>query len=129
VVLLRAGEKTMRKHLLLWAAAMVLLASVTAMAADVTGKWKAEFQTPDGQTRSNTFNFKVDGEKLTGTVAGAQDETAIKDGKVKGDDISFSAERPFGMFTYKGKVSGDEIKFAVEFNGQSFDITAKRLPK
>ena len=111
------------KHLLLW---IILLAGVAAAAtaADINGKWKAEFNTPDGQTRVNTFTFKVEGEKLTGIVAGAQDETAIQNGKVKGDDVSFSAERPFGLFNYKGKASGDEIKFTVEFSGQSFDITA-----
>lgn len=54
-----------------------------------------------------------------------QDETQIQSGKVNGDEISFTAERPFGMFTYSGKVSGSEIKFKVKFNGQSFEMTAK----
>jgi hypothetical protein len=84
-----------------------------AVAADVSGKWRAEFTTPDGTARFNNFTFKQDGEKLTGTVAGAQDETPIANGTVKGDEISFTADRPFGKFTYKGKVSGDEIKFTV----------------
>jgi hypothetical protein len=57
----------------------------------------------------------------------SQDETSIADGKVAGDEISFSAERPFGSFTYKGKVSGNEIKFQVTFNDQTFEITAKRV--
>ena len=103
-----------------------LLLALVAAAADVTGKWKAEFTTPDGTQRTNTFTFKVEGGKLTGTVAGTQDETPIKDGKISGDDISFTADRPFGTFTYKGKVSGNEIKFNVEFDGNSFDIVAKR---
>jgi hypothetical protein len=106
----------------------VALGSLIAMfAADISGKWKADFQTPDGTARSNTFTFKVEGEKLTGIVAGSQDETPIQDGKISGDDISFSAERPFGKFTYKGKVSGAEIKLKVEFGDNSFDIVAKRI--
>lgn len=100
---------------------------VVAAAADLTGKWRAEFATPDGTQRVNTFTFKLDGDNVTGTVAGTQDETAIKDGKVSGEMISFTADRPFGKFTYKGKVSGDEIKFNVQFDGNSFDITAKRI--
>lgn len=104
-------------------------ASLSLMAADVSGKWKAEFTTPDGTQRQNTFTFKVDGTTLTGSVAGAQDETPIKDGKVNGDDISFTAERPFGTFTYNGKAAADEIRFKVTFNDQSFDITAKRVSK
>ena len=111
----------MRILLLACAAAML------AMAADVSGKWRAEFTTPDGTQRTNTFTFKVIGDTLTGTVAGTQDETPIKDGKISGETISFTADRPFGAFTYKGKISGDEIKFAVQFADNSFDMTAKRI--
>jgi hypothetical protein len=107
--------------------AAVLVALVGLLGADVSGKWKADFTSPDGAQRSNTFTFKIDGTKLTGMVAGSQDETPIQNGTVNGDEISFTAERPFGRFTYKGKVSGNEIKFTVEFNEQKFDITAKRL--
>jgi len=106
---------------------LAILLSVAAMAADISGKWKAEFATADGTQRVNTFTFKVDGAKLTGTVAGAQDETQIQNGKIDGDDISFTAERPFGTFTYAGKISGNEIKFKVTFNDQGFEMTAKRL--
>ena len=109
---------------LLW---MTLLLALVAAAADITGKWKADFTTPDGTARSNTFTFKVEGTKLTGSVAGGQDETPIKDGKINGDDISFTADRPFGTFTYAGKVSGGEIKFKVTFNDQSFEMTAKKV--
>jgi len=113
-----------RRYLCLISALLVL--SVTASAADISGKWKAEFTTPDGTARVNTFVFKVDGANLTGTVAGTQDETPIKNGKISGDDISFTAERPFGTFSYSGKVSGAEIKFKVTFNDQTFEMTAKR---
>ena len=117
----------MTKRSLLWLLAAVFLMSATAAAADVSGKWRAEFTSPDGQQRVNTFTFKVDGGNLTGTVAGSQDETPIQNGKISGDEISFSADRPFGRFAYKGKVIGNEIKLKVEFNDQTFEITAKRL--
>lgn len=106
-------------------AVLVLLPAV-AFGADASGTWKAEFSTPDGTARVNTFTFKVNGGNLTGTVAGAQDETPIKDGKISGDDISFSAERPFGTFTYTGKIKGNEIVLKVSFNGQTFEMTAKK---
>ena len=96
----------MGKHVWLWGLSLALLAAGAA-GADVSGKWKAEFTTPDGTPRTNTFTFKQEGEKLTGSVAGSQDDTPIEKGQVKGDDVSFSAQRPFGLFTYKGKVSGD----------------------
>jgi hypothetical protein len=107
---------------------LVLLLSGLASAADLSGKWKAEFTTPDGTQRVNTFTFKVDGGKLTGTVAGTQDETPIQNAKINGDEISFTAERPFGNFTYNGKATENEIKFKVTFNDQTFEMTAKRVP-
>src|SRR5262249_34663784 len=113
----------MRNRIWLCAVTLLVTLSIGAMAADVTGKWRAEFTTPDGTQRVNTFTFKQEGAKLTGTVAGTQDETPIQDGKVTGDAISFTAERPFGKFSYQGKLSGDEIKFKVEFGDNSFDIT------
>jgi len=116
----------MKKRLFGWIAlALIMLAA--ALAADVSGKWKAEFTTADGTARVNTFTFKVAGGSLTGTVAGTQDETPIKNAKISGDDISFTAERPFGTFTYTGKISGNEIKFKVAFNDQNFEMTAKRV--
>lgn len=101
--------------------------AVVALAADVSGKWLAEFTSPDGVQRENTFTFKVDGDAVTGTVAGSQDDTPIKDGKMTGDSISFTADRPFGTFTYKGKINGDEINFAVQVNDRNFEMTAKRM--
>ena len=117
----------MAKRQLVPVVALGLLLALSAAAADVTGTWKAEFTTPDGTQRTNTFKFKVDGEKLSGTVAGSQDETKIDNGTVKGDEISFTAERPFGSFKYKGKASGDSIQFNVSFDGNDFPMTAKRV--
>ncbi len=116
----------MLKRRIAWVISAALFLAI-ASAADINGKWKAEFTTPDGTARTNTFTFKAEGAKLTGTVAGSQDETPIQNGAISGDEISFTADRPFGKFTYKGKVSGNEIKLKVDFNENSFEITAKRL--
>jgi len=103
-----------------------------AQAADATGKWIAQVPGRDGQTRETTFNLKAEGDKLTGTVSGRQGETAIADGKVKGDDISFDVTLNFGgnsvKMEYTGKVAGDEIKFKRHREGaeQSAEFTAKR---
>jgi hypothetical protein len=93
---------------------------VSAWAADVTGKWTAQIPGRQGTTET-TFNFKVEGAKLTGTVSSPQGENPISDGKVSGDDISFTMTMSFGgneiKFLYKGKVSGNEIKFTREREG------------
>lgn len=107
-----------------------LIFATTLAAADATGVWNASFTTPNGQTRENTLTLKADGEKLTGKLASARGESDIRDGVVKGEDISFSVVRNFGgndmEFKYKGKIAGDEIKFTVDAGGRNFEMTAKR---
>jgi hypothetical protein len=110
----------MKIKILLVGAAALLILLASAWAADVTGKWVAQVQGRQG-TVENTFNFKVEGTSLTGTLTTPQGETAISDGKVSGDEISFAVVRKFGenemKFLYKGKVAGDEIKFTREMQG------------
>jgi hypothetical protein len=101
---------------------LVMMAFAVVWAADVSGKWTA--QVPggrDGQLQETTFTFKVEGDKLTGTVSGRQGDTPIADGKISGDDISFTVTRERQGNTikqvYKGKVAGDEIKFTRSTEG------------
>ncbi len=110
----------MRNKIVLCGAVILLALVASAWAADVTGKWVAQVPGRQGTTE-NTFNFKVEGTTLTGTVTTPQGETAISDGKVNGDEISFAVVRKFGeneiKILWKGKVAGDEIKFTREFQG------------
>ena len=121
-----------RKTLFLSMCLVLTLASL-AWAADVTGKWTAQVPGRGGQTAETTFNFKVEGEKLTGTITSPQGETAIADGKVAGDDISFTVTREFQgnsfKMIYKGKASGEEIKFTRTIEGRDApptEFTAKK---
>jgi hypothetical protein len=103
---------------------MVLLALASAMAADVTGKWIATAPGAQGQGDSSiTLIFKVDGNNVTGTLNNTQmpGEVAISEGKISGDDISFSLMRKIGetemKIVWKGKISENEIKFTREAQG------------
>jgi hypothetical protein len=99
--------------------AMMGIMGMVAMAASIDGKWKSEAPGRDGTPMTTTYTFKADGDKLTGTVTGRGGETAITEGKVNGDEISFVVVRNFGgeerKMQYKGKVSGDELKISVQF--------------
>ena len=104
-----------------------------ALAADVTGKWVAQQPGRDGAAREVTYNLKADGDMLTGEMAGGQGPAAaITNGKIKGEEISFTIKREFNgnsmVMSYKGKVSGDEIKFSMMREGadQAREFTAKR---
>jgi len=109
------------------------LGSVAALAADFNGKWTADVQGRNG-TQTVTFNFKVDGSTLTGTVSTRRGDTDISNGKVDGDNISFDQEMNFNgnsfTLSYKGTADGaDSIKFTRTFGGGDRppqDFVAKR---
>lgn len=111
---------------------LLFLLVFASMAADVSGKWIAQVPGREGQTREQVFNFKVDGDKLTGTTTGFQgNEIQISDGKVTGDNIAFKVKVEFQgnaiEQNYKGTVSGDEIKMTREGGrGPAREFTAKR---
>jgi hypothetical protein len=108
--------------------------------ADASGTWTWSVKGRQGRPdRKMTAKLKVSGDKVTGKIIspgrdGQENETEIKDGKMKGDEISFSTTREFNGNTmtskYSGKVSGDSIKGKMEFerNGEpvSRDWEAKR---
>ena len=121
--------------------AITLLAIGTAVqAADATGTWT--WTRPGrngGADMKMTLKLKADGEKLTGTLTnpnrdGVNTDTAIADGKVKGEEISFTVTREFNgnkmVLQYNGKVSADAIKGKIESERdgqpQSRDWEAKR---
>ena len=114
---------------------MGLLATVMIWAADPTGKWTAEFQGRNGNTMTVTMNLKASGDKLTGTVSGRSGEIDISDGKVDGDNLSFTVVREYNgnqfKQNYQGKLDGDVIHFTVKSeggmgNGQERKMDAKR---
>jgi len=112
---------------------MLGLLTLTALAADISGKWTAQVPGRGGQTREQTFNLKADGSTLTGTVSGRGGDMPIAEGKIDGDTISFTQTMEVQgntmKFLYKGTVSGDEIKFSRTRDGgegQAQEFTAKR---
>jgi|SRR5579864_7039354 len=112
-----------------WCVAVVGVAllgmGVPAVAADATGTWKWTVER-NGNTIETTLKLKQDGDKLTGTITGRQGaESAIEDGKVAGDTVSFKVTREFNgnkiVFAYEGKLNGDTIKGDTKFerNGEA----------
>lgn len=118
--------------------ALAVLAVSTASAADknFTGKWLYTWER-QGMKVETTFEFKQDGDKVTGTVSGMNGmKTEIKDGVIKDGELTFKVvrEREGNTFTveYRGKLDGENTlkgKSAMEFNGQKRerDIEAKRV--
>src|ERR1022692_4010728 len=111
---------------------MAALFAAVASAADISGNWKGTTEN-QGATIERTFVFKVDGAKLTGeTTSEMMGKSTITDGKIDGDNISFTITAKFQenemKLNYKGKVTGDTIKLSVDFQGggQTIEWTLKK---
>jgi len=119
-----------------WVLVFIAVFALTASAADIAGTWKASIETPNG-TFESTYVFKVDGNKVTGTISmGQMDEVPISEGKIDGDSLSFIVVREFNgsqfKITYKGKVAGKEMKLTMVFPTQggeerTVELTAKKV--
>ena len=122
----------MRRRQLVKSALLIAVLAVIASAADITGNWKADLQTPQG-TVQVSYTFKQDGEALTGTWQAAQSPTVdITEGKVTGDKVSFVVKMGPNAnitFAHEGTIKGDAIQLTMkpsgEFPGSS--VVAKRV--
>jgi hypothetical protein len=103
---------------------------------DPVGAWKCAYEI-GGQQRTSTLKIKKDGDNLAGSMSWPdQDETKLRDLKLKDGTLTFSAVRKLaGMedgFTveYKLTIDGDQLKGkgAAEFGGEKrdWDIEGKR---
>jgi enterochelin esterase-like enzyme len=110
------------------------LLSLSALAADVTGTWKAEFATQRG-LQKYTFTLKQDGASVTGKAnverEGEKREAELKEGKVEGDTVTFveplKIQENELRITYTGKIAANEIKFTRKVGDfGSSEATAKR---
>jgi hypothetical protein len=112
--------------------------------ADATGTWKwSQAGRQGGNPREMTLKLKQDGEKLTGALTtppfqqgGDPVTTEIADGKVKGNEISFTITREFNgtkrTSKYAGTVDGDTLKGKITRTNQNneevtTDFEAKRV--
>jgi hypothetical protein len=99
----------------------LLLASLSALAADVAGNWAITIDSPQGPVAA-TLALKQDGDKLTGTISSQLGETPIT-GTVKENDVEFSMTMDVNgtamAITYKAKLDGDKISGTLDFAGQA----------
>jgi hypothetical protein len=114
---------------------LIALLALSAFAADISGNWKGTADTPNGKFE-RTFTFRVVGTKVTGeTNSQLFGKSMITDGRIEGDDLTFSISVKFQdnemKVNYKGRVNpeGNEIKFTAEAQdgGLTVEYVAKRL--
>ncbi len=85
--------------------------------ADLSGKWAGTLNIPNGQSIPLTYVFKIDGEKLGGSVTSAQGELPITDGKTNGSEFVFIVNVNGSVIKNTGKyyAGGDTIGINADF--------------
>lgn len=116
---------------ILLATLITAFACTMAFAASLDGKWTATFETQIG-TQNYTYEFHVDGDKVTGTATNDNGKTQITEGKIDGDTITFVEALNFNgnniRIEYTGKIDGDQIKFTRKVGDfATEELVAKRL--
>jgi hypothetical protein len=116
------------------AGSVMLLVVMTSLllAADVNGKWSGKSE----EGPEWVFNFNADGAKLTGTMVGADGkERPINEGKLEGDNLSFSVNSEWQgtaiKLVMKGKVAGEKINLRVDTDDGAWgtDLVLARASK
>ncbi len=116
--------------------ALIIAAALPAHAAELIGKWTAEFDSQIG-TQKYAYEFNKTGDTLTGQAtfehSMGKGTVQLKNLKLDGDKVSFT--EPLSMegneitISYSGTLAGDELKLTRNVGDFATEqITAKRAP-
>ncbi|HEY6465739.1 MAG TPA: hypothetical protein VIY69_07095 [Candidatus Acidoferrales bacterium] len=124
----------MKRNIALLAVLCFAIAGIVGVAAaqdaQVAGAWTLSSPGRGGNMQNSALTLKQDGQKLTGTLAGARGGDAPLTGTITGNNITFSVTRTTqnGEMTiqYTGTVSGDSMKGSLTMGQNSRDWTATK---
>jgi len=97
-----------------------------ATTIELNGKWKGSIQTDAGSDYPFTYNFKADGNKLSGDVQTPVGTMPITDGSIKGDSILFNVTYNGVDIPNKGKCYTDSIAITVALGDIKYHTVLRR---
>ncbi len=111
----------------------LMIVPLAALAADISGTWKASFDTSIGK-QEYTYTFAVKDGTLTGKAKWQTGESELVGGKLDGDTVTFVENFIYQgnkiAITYTGKViSADEIHFSRDVSGMAHEELVARRAK
>jgi hypothetical protein len=90
------------------------IAVCLAAGANMNGAWYGTLKTDDGNEYPLQYNFKVDGDKLTGTAKGPHGDLPITDGEIHGADFTFEVTLGKMDLLHSGKIYPDSVSLNIE---------------
>lgn len=91
------------------------------------GAWKGTVSGPDGNPLEITYEFESAGNNLSGYVSTKLGGGPFSGGKIEGNKISFTVERPVGIVYVNGILSGDVINMTQKMGDGVKKLTLKRV--
>src|SRR5450432_1615265 len=118
----------MNQKILSSASLTIIFSIAYAMFDGVEGKWIGQLPLGNGRTYPLSYTFYTDSGKLTGFNQSDGDTTALTDGKMYGDSISFMLDAMGSKMLHTGKyfAVGDSIGLNITINGKVFHGTLRR---
>jgi len=119
---------------------VLFLTAVAALAADVSGNWKATVPGMDGNPMEVKLALQAAGSALTGTMSVMGMDMKVENGKLDGDKVTFQvkpqmpgggegpgAGAPPMVLSYEGTVSGDDLKLVMKMGDNTQPLNLKRV--
>ena len=110
------------------AVVMAIGVAIPAFAADVTGKWVGNVETPNGPLEL-TYELKAEGETVTGTVSSPMGSLPIEKGKLAGDVLTYTVSIESAVITHEAKLNaaGDEIAIKATGDWGTSEYVVKKV--
>jgi hypothetical protein len=97
--------------------------------SQIAGKWRVTMATPVGE-KTGVLSLEVNGARLQGSLSDGEHHAEISDGRIRGNQLSWSAkiQRPMRLsFKFTAVVEDDNIRGEARHLLGSASFVGKRL--
>ncbi len=126
MVLLGIKNITMKRKIFTTAVLLFCFFAGFATITNLNGQWTGLLKTEQGDEYPLLYNFKLDGDKLTGTAKTPKGDLPINDGKITGDTFTFNVIISGMEIDHSGKFYGDSVGVDISMGDARSHATLKR---
>ncbi len=94
--------------------------------ANLNGKWTGLLKTDQGDEYPLVYNFKIDGNELTGTAKTPKGDMPINDGEIVNGSFTFNVVVSGMEINHRGKFYGDSVGVDISLGKARSHATLKR---
>jgi hypothetical protein len=94
---------------------------------NLNGRWTGLLKTDQGDEYPLLYNFKIDGDQLSGTAKTPKGDMTINDGKITGNTFTFNVIVNNMEIDHSGKFYGDSVGVDISLGDTKTHATLKRV--